>query len=124
MAKSKVAKPKSREARRAASPGLEITAPRIEEPSVPEKLAALGVRGENGVSKKRGKKKQLTRAQKERQEAARDKAEAALEKLETKVDKSKNRGKTVESRRVRQHAKNGGGYLADDFMWNRLDGRR
>lgn len=100
MAKNKVVKPKSREARRAASPSLEITAPRIEEPSVQEKIHALGVRGETGISKKKGKKKQLTRAQKERAEAAREKAEASLEKLEAKVDKSITKGKTVDSRRV------------------------
>lgn len=100
MAKSRPQKPHSRAAKRAASPPIEIAVARPVSPTVPEKIAALGVRGDSGVSKKKKKQKPMSRAQKERKAAAMDKAEAALEKLEKKKESSKGRAKVVQSRRV------------------------
>ncbi|TGZ80537.1 hypothetical protein EX30DRAFT_396253 [Ascodesmis nigricans] len=102
MAKPRGTKPNSRASRRALSPPpptVPETSTRAVSPTVPEKVAVLGVRGDQGVSKKKKKGKQLSRAQKERKAAAMERAEAAMGKLEKKVEESKGRAKIVDGRR-------------------------
>jgi len=99
MAKKPPKAPKSRAAKRAASPPLDLgNIPRPPSPSQQQKAAVLGLRGDAGVTKK-SKKKQLSAKQKQRKEKMMEKGEAAAEKLARKQDESKQKGRTVQTRR-------------------------
>ncbi|OJJ51090.1 hypothetical protein ASPZODRAFT_148450 [Penicilliopsis zonata CBS 506.65] len=103
MAKAKVKSIHSRAARRAASPSLDLdksltSLPRAEG-KVVEAPAVLTERAKAGVSKKQLKPRNLSRAQKLRQQKSMDRAEAVMDQLETKVTKSVKREKTVKARR-------------------------
>ncbi|KAJ5629857.1 hypothetical protein N7528_003514 [Penicillium herquei] len=100
MAKSKP-NANTRAARRAASPSLELdrslrSAPRAESPAA-ERPSVLAERRSSGIQKKQ-KGKNLTRAQRLRQQKGMDRAEAVLDQLEIKKAKSVSRAKNVKAR--------------------------
>ncbi|KAJ5050574.1 uncharacterized protein L3040_002451 [Drepanopeziza brunnea f. sp. 'multigermtubi'] len=95
---------RSRESRRAASPGIDLdkslkdlkppTATKIKQPSV------LAIHQGAGISKKtkNGRKAVLSAKAKKRQEKGMDRAEAVIDKKEIKIEKSKDRARTVQER--------------------------
>jgi hypothetical protein len=95
---------RSRAARRAASPSLDLdksvtSLPRAESPTA-QKPSILADRANAGVQKKQKKNDKISRAQRVRQQKGMDRAEAVLDRLEIKKAKSMARGKTVNARRV------------------------
>lgn len=95
---------RSRESRRAASPGIDLdkslkdlkppTATKTKQPSV------LAIHQGAGISKKskHGRKAVVSAKAKRRQEKGMDRAEAVLDKKEIKIEKSKDRARTVQER--------------------------
>jgi len=101
MGKSKIQKPKSRTAKRAVTPPIELNVERPASPSQRQKVAVLGLRGDNGVQKKKAVRgKQLSTKQKQRKEKMMERAEAVNEKLASKRDVSVQKSKAVQRRRV------------------------
>jgi hypothetical protein len=101
MAKSKPQKAKSRAAKRAVTPPMEINVERPESPTNQQKVAVLGLRGDNGIQKKKSARgKQLSTKQKQRKEKMLERAEAATEKLVTKKDASIQKARVIQGRRV------------------------
>jgi hypothetical protein len=101
MVKKPPKAPKSRAAKRAATPPLDLgNIQRPPSPSQQQKAAVLGLRGDAGITKKSKKKKQLSAKQKQRKEKMMEKGEAVAEKLARKQDESKQKGRTVQTRRV------------------------
>ncbi|OQE32432.1 hypothetical protein PENFLA_c001G02076 [Penicillium flavigenum] len=103
MAKSKVSQ-RSRAARRAASPSLDLdksvtSLPRAESPTT-TRPSVLADRATSGIQKKQKKNDKISRAQRLRQQRGMDRAEAVMDQLEIKKAKSLARGKTVNSRRA------------------------
>lgn len=103
MAKSRIQKPKTRAEKRAVTPPMEIKGvERVEESNSRQAVAVLGLRGDNGIQKKKSVRgKQLTRAQKARKEKMLDRAEVVTDKLFTKKEESKKKSKVIQGRRVR-----------------------
>ncbi|KAJ5558807.1 hypothetical protein N7535_009312 [Penicillium sp. DV-2018c] len=104
MAKSRNQNQRSRAARRAASPSLDLdksvtSLPRAESPTA-QRPSIIAERANAGVQKKQKKNDKLRRAQRLRQQQAMDRAEAVLDQLEIKKAKSLARGKTVNARRA------------------------
>ncbi|KAJ5952565.1 Ribosome biogenesis protein Alb1 [Penicillium vulpinum] len=101
MAKSKNQSQRSRAARRAASPSLDLdksvtSLPRVESPNTrPSILADRSA----GVQKK-NKNDKASRNQRLRHQKGMERAEAVMDQLEIKKAKSVARGKTVNSRRA------------------------
>ncbi|CAG7947316.1 unnamed protein product [Penicillium nalgiovense] len=103
MAKSKVSQ-RSRAARRAASPSLDLdksvtSLPRAESPTT-TRPSVLADRATSGIQKKQKKNDKISRAQRLRQQKGMDRAEAVMDQLEIKKAKSLARGKAVDSRRA------------------------
>ncbi|KAK4863039.1 hypothetical protein LT330_010621 [Penicillium expansum] len=103
MAKSKNSQ-RSRAARRAASPSLDLdksvtSLPRAESPTT-TRPSVLADRATSGIQKKQKKNDKVSRAQRLRQQKGMDRAEAVMDQLEIKKAKSLARGKTVNSRRA------------------------
>ncbi|KGO75735.1 Ribosome biogenesis protein Alb1 [Penicillium italicum] len=103
MAKSKNQSQRSRAARRAASPSLDLdksvtSLPRAESPTT-TRPSVLADRATSGIQKKQ-KNDKISRAQRLRQQKGMDRAEAVMDQLEIKKAKSVARGKTVNSRRA------------------------
>ncbi|KAK2801510.1 hypothetical protein FQN50_007726 [Emmonsiellopsis sp. PD_5] len=105
---AKTAKPKanaasksvrSRAAKRAASPTLNLdkSLTNLPRPEPTHRPAILSAQHNAGISKK-SKSKQMTRAQKKRQEKGLERAEIVMDKTETKVAKSMGRGRVVKAR--------------------------
>ncbi|CCX10846.1 hypothetical protein FPQ18DRAFT_48695 [Pyronema domesticum] len=101
MAKSRIQKPKTRAEKRAVTPPMEIKGvERVEESNSRQAVAVLGLRGDNGIQKKKSVRgKQLTRAQKARKEKMLDRAEVVTDKLFTKKEESKKKSKVIQGRR-------------------------
>lgn len=101
MAKSKPQKAKTRAEKRAVTPPMELNVERPESPSNHQKVAILGLRGDNnGVQKKKSARgKQLSTKQKQRKEKMLERAEAATEKLATKKDVSIQKARVIQGRR-------------------------
>ncbi|KAI5810716.1 hypothetical protein BZA77DRAFT_326924 [Pyronema omphalodes] len=101
MAKSRIQKPKTRAEKRAVTPPMEIKGiERVESTNSRQAVAVLGLRGDNGVQKKKTVRgKQLTRAQKARKEKMLDRAEVVTDKLFTKKEESKKKSKVIQGRR-------------------------
>ncbi|CAI7593063.1 unnamed protein product [Penicillium glandicola] len=104
MAKSRNQSQRSRAARRAASPSLDLdksvtSLPRAESPTT-TRPSVLADRTTSGVQKKQKKNDKVSRAQRLRQQKGMDRAEAVMDQLEIKKAKSLARGKTVNSRRA------------------------
>ncbi|KAJ5356597.1 Ribosome biogenesis protein Alb1 [Penicillium concentricum] len=104
MAKSKSQSQRSRAARRAASPSLDLdksvtSLPRAESPTT-TRPSVLADRATAGIQKKQNKNEKISRAQRLRQQKGMDRAEAVMDQLEIKKAKSLARGKTVNSRRA------------------------
>ncbi|KAJ5200342.1 Ribosome biogenesis protein Alb1 [Penicillium cf. griseofulvum] len=104
MAKSKSQSQRSRAARRAASPSLDLdksvlALPRAESPTT-TRPSVLADRATAGIKKKQNKNDKISRAQRLRQQKGMDRAEAVMDQLEIKKAKSLARGKTVNSRRA------------------------
>ncbi|KAJ5800110.1 uncharacterized protein N7518_002178 [Penicillium psychrosexuale] len=104
MAKSKSQSQRSRAARRAASPSLDLdksltSLPRAESPNT-TRPSVLADRATSGIQKKQKKNDKVSRAQRLRQQKGMDRAEAVMDQLEIKKAKSMARGKTVNSRRA------------------------
>ncbi|CAG8034611.1 unnamed protein product [Penicillium salamii] len=106
MAKSRSqVAPRSRAARRAASPSMDLdksvtSLPRAESPST-QGPAVLADRANAGVMKKQKKKNdKVSRAQRLRQQKGMDRAEAVLDQLEIKKAKSFARARVVDGRRA------------------------
>ncbi|RJE18872.1 hypothetical protein PHISCL_08788 [Aspergillus sclerotialis] len=104
MAKSKSNSARSRAARRAASPSLDLdksltSLPRVEEDNV-LRDSILADRANAGVTKKQSKPKAKTRAQRLRQQKGLERAEIVMDQLEVKVAGSVKRGKNVKARRA------------------------
>ncbi|CAI7614211.1 unnamed protein product [Penicillium palitans] len=104
MAKSKNQSQRSRAARRAASPSLDLdksvtSLPRAESPTT-TRPSVLADRATSGIQKKQKKNDKVSRAQRLRQQKGMDRAEAVMDQLEIKKAKSLARGKTVNSRRA------------------------
>ncbi|KAL4795850.1 Alb1-domain-containing protein [Aspergillus venezuelensis] len=111
MAKAKPPSKHSRAARRAASPSLDLdksltNLPRAENTPI-QRESILADRASAGVTKKQSKPKNLSRAQRLRQQKGQDRAEAVMDQLEIKVAKSNNRAKTVKNRRAEWEDLNG-----------------
>ena len=100
-------KAKSRADRRAVTPPMEIDG--VERPASPgpqQKVAILGLRGDDGVQKKKSVRgKQLSTKQKLRKEKMLERGEAVTEKLVNKIDYSKSKARKVQGRRVRISAR-------------------
>lgn len=99
---------RSRAARRAASPSLDLdksltSAPRVEEDNV-LRDSILADRANAGVTKKQSKPKAKSRSQRLRQQKGLERAEIVMDQLEVKVAGSVKRGKNVKARRVCQDA--------------------
>lgn len=102
MAKQQINKPKSRAAKRAATPPMELDVERPKSPTQLEKVALLGLRGDNGVQKRKTNRcKILSTKQKLRKEKLLERGESVIEKLATKREESKEKSRTVQGRRVR-----------------------
>ncbi|CAI7644212.1 uncharacterized protein N7487_005842 [Penicillium crustosum] len=104
MAKSKSQSQRSRAARRAASPSLDLdksvtSLPRAESPTT-TRPSVLADRATSGIQKKQKKNDKISRAQRLRQQKGMDRAEAVMDQLEIKKAKSLARGRTVNSRRA------------------------
>ncbi|CAG8903845.1 unnamed protein product [Penicillium egyptiacum] len=104
MAKSKNQSQRSRAARRAASPSLDLdksvtSLPRAESPTT-TRPSVLADRATSGIQKKQKKNDKISRAQRIRQQKGMDRAEAVMDQLEIKKAKSLARGKAVNSRRA------------------------
>ncbi|KAJ5399915.1 hypothetical protein PENPOL_c001G03341 [Penicillium polonicum] len=104
MAKSKSQSQRSRAARRAESPSLDLdksvtSLPRAESPTT-TRPSVLADRATSGIQKKQKKNDKVSRAQRLRQQKGMDRAEAVMDQLEIKKAKSLARGKTVNSRRA------------------------
>ncbi|KAJ5328337.1 hypothetical protein N7452_008727 [Penicillium brevicompactum] len=106
MAKSRSqVAPRSRAARRAASPSMDLdksvtSLPRAESPTA-QGPAVLADRANAGVMKKQKKKNdKVSRAQRLRQQKGMDRAEAVLDQLEIKKAKSFARARVVDGRRA------------------------
>ncbi|KOS39456.1 hypothetical protein ACN38_g9693 [Penicillium nordicum] len=104
MAKSKNQSQRSRAARRAASPSLDLdksvtSLPRAESPTT-IRPSVLADRATSGIQKKQKKNDKVSRAQRLRQQKGMDRAEAVVDQLEIKKAKSLARGRTVNSRRA------------------------
>ncbi|KAJ5782690.1 hypothetical protein N7457_004464 [Penicillium paradoxum] len=104
MAKSRNQSQRSRAARRAASPSLDLdksvtSLPRAESPTT-QRPSVLAERANAGVQKKQKKNDKISRAQRLRQQKGMDRAEAVLDQLEIKKAKSISRGKSVNARRA------------------------
>ncbi|KAJ5209849.1 hypothetical protein N7449_004228 [Penicillium cf. viridicatum] len=104
MANSKSQSQRSRAARRAASPSLDLdksvtSLPRAESPTT-TRPSVLADRATSGIQKKQKKNDKVSRAQRLRQQKGMDRAEAVMDQLEIKKAKSLARGKTVNSRRA------------------------
>ncbi|CAG8925580.1 unnamed protein product [Penicillium salamii] len=105
MAKSRSqVAPRSRAARRAASPSMDLdksvtSLPRAESPST-QGPAVLADRANAGVMKKQKKNDKVSRAQRLRQQKGMDRAEAVLDQLEIKKAKSFARARVVDGRRA------------------------
>ncbi|KAF8249554.1 hypothetical protein K440DRAFT_543028 [Wilcoxina mikolae CBS 423.85] len=100
MGKSKIQKPKSRAAKRVVTPPIELNVERPASPSQRQKVAVLGLRGDNGVQKKKALRgKQLSTKQKQRKEKMMERAEAVNEKLASKRDVSIQKSRVVQGRR-------------------------
>lgn len=92
----------SRAARRGNSPSdadksLE-SVPRVEVPTKPSSV--LAVHANAGISKKKSKGKNVTRAQRLRQQKGIERAETVMDQLESKVAKSVGRAKSISARKV------------------------
>jgi hypothetical protein len=95
--------PRSRAARRAASPSLDLdksvtSLPRAESPS--DRPSILADRSNAGIHKKQKKNDKVSRAQRQRQQKGMDRAEAVSDQLAIKRAKSIARAKVIDSRRV------------------------
>ncbi|KAJ5620320.1 hypothetical protein N7510_004304 [Penicillium lagena] len=104
MAKNRPQSQHSRAARRAASPSLDLdkslkTLPRAESPTV-QRPSVLSERANSGVQKRQKKGKNMTKAQRLRQQKGLERAEAVVDQMEVKLTKSANRQKTINSRRA------------------------
>ncbi|OGE58001.1 hypothetical protein PENARI_c001G11992 [Penicillium arizonense] len=104
MAKSRQQSTRSRAARRAASPSLDLdksvtSLPRAESPAA-QRPSVLTDRRNSGIQKKNKNDKKLSRAQRLRQQKGMDRAEAVLDQMEIKKAKSLARGKIVNNRRA------------------------
>ncbi|KAJ5160212.1 uncharacterized protein N7482_007216 [Penicillium canariense] len=104
MAKNKPKTNNSRAARRGASPSLDLdksltSLPRVESSPSTQRPTLLADRATAGVQKKR-KGKNLTKAQRLRQQKGMDRAEAVMDQLEIKKAKSFVRAKIVNERRA------------------------
>ncbi|KAJ6139271.1 hypothetical protein N7471_005757 [Penicillium samsonianum] len=104
MAKSTNGSQRSRAARRAASPSLDLdksvtSLPRAESPTT-TRPSVLADRATSGIQKKQKKNDKVSRAQRLRQQKGMDRAEAVMDQLEIKKAKSLARGRTVNSRRA------------------------
>ena len=101
MAKLRVQKPKTRAEKRAVTPPMEIDVERPASPTQKEKVALLGLRGDNGIQKKKSLRgRQLSTKQKLRKEKELERGESVIEKLATKREESKEKSRTVQGRRV------------------------
>lgn len=108
MTKYKLSLHRSRNTKRTLSPPPPdlSSIPRLDNDGVPnkeklaKKIAALGVRGDQGVSKRKGKGKRLSTKQRKRANDAREKAVASLDRLAKKTENSKTRASIVQKRRV------------------------
>ncbi|KAJ5832459.1 hypothetical protein N7474_000770 [Penicillium riverlandense] len=104
MAKNRPLSQHSRAARRAASPSLDVdkslrTLPRAESPTV-QRPSVLSERANSGVQKRQKKGKNISKAQRLRQQKGMERAEAVVDQMEVKLAKSVNRQKTINSRRA------------------------
>jgi vacuolar-type H+-ATPase subunit I/STV1 len=102
--------PRSRAARRAASPSLDLdksltSLPRAESPTE-QKPSVLADRANSGIQKKQKKNDKVSRAQRLRQQKGMDRAEAVMDQLEIKKAKSFARARVIDSRRVCLHCLN------------------
>ncbi|OJJ80397.1 Alb1 domain-containing protein [Aspergillus glaucus CBS 516.65] len=104
MAKARTTSKHSRAARRDISPSANVdksllSAPRAET-TVIQRDSILSERANAGISKKQPKPKNLSRAQRQRQQKGMEKAEMVVDQLENKVAKSVKRGNSVQARRA------------------------
>ncbi|CAL5870859.1 uncharacterized protein PFLUO_LOCUS5100 [Penicillium psychrofluorescens] len=104
MAKNRPLSQHSRAARRAASPSLDLdkslrTLPRAESPTG-QHSSVLSERANSGVQKRQKKGKNVSKAQRLRQQKGLERAEAVVDQMQVKLAKSANRQKTINSRRA------------------------
>ncbi|KAK8047646.1 hypothetical protein PG996_015710 [Apiospora saccharicola] len=101
--KSKAPSKRSREARRATSPGIDTdkSLKNVKAPvsSVDHRPSVLAIHHGAGVSKKSPKSKPLSSKAAKRREEAQDRAMAIMERTQKKVATSKGRARTIQTRR-------------------------
>lgn len=93
---------KSRAARRATSPSIDVDKSIKDAKPPPEKEAipaVLAARNDSGISKKK-KQKPMSRQKRLRQEKGLQRADIVIDKLESRVVKSKTKAQTIKDRAV------------------------